>query len=97
MELNRNQAAMRAVDNTPDYSDEEIIRAAVRNVASLRLQQLGRALWTASDEKVIAGMVRLFMAFQAQAHATDEVHKEPTPLPRAVMTGIEALNAESTE
>lgn len=88
------QNAMRAVDNTRDYSDEEIIRAAVRNVATIRLQQLGRALWTASDEKVISGMVRLFMAFQAQAHATDEIHKEPVGLPAAVMAGIEALNKE---
>lgn len=95
MELNRNQAAMRAVDNTPDYSEEEIIKAAVRNVATIRLQQLGRALWTASDEKVIAGMVRLFMAFQGQAHATDEIHKEPATLPKAVVAGIDALNEET--
>lgn len=93
--MDRLGSAMRAVDNHPDYSDEEIIRAAVRNVGQIRLQQLGRALWTASDEKVISGMVRLFMAFQPQAHASDEVHKEPVGLPAAVMAGIEALNKES--
>ncbi len=86
------QGAMRRVDAGKDFSDEEIIAAGLRNVAQVRLQQLGRALWTASDEKVIRGMTRLLMALQPQAHAEDEVHKEPIVLPKAVLSSIDKLN-----
>ncbi len=96
MELNRTQAAMRAVDANPDTrQDDAALWAVAMNSASFRKDQIGRELWVADDLTVVSGILAILKKMTGSTSVTAAVHMPSVGADPALVRALNEL--EPTE